>query len=91
MHDIVMDEFERHVSGSASRAFYDHLDQCVECRAEVSALDEVSLLIRELKPMAETVPEPRLGFYNRVAGTIVENQRKEAWGLFSPGAAFSAA
>jgi len=88
MHDIVVDEFERHLSGEASPAFYDHLRACEECFAAVAAMDEVSLVVREMRTVAETAPEPSLGFYNRVAGRIVEEQRREAWGLFSPGAAF---
>jgi len=105
MHDIVVDELERHLSGggeykNASRAFYAHLDVCAACRAEVAAMDDLSMLLRELRydpenaagdavgGMAETFPQPSLGFYNRVRYRIVEKQQKEAWGLFSPGAAF---
>jgi len=88
MHDIVVDEFERHLSGEASRAFYDHLDACPQCAKEVAEMDRVSLLMREFRTQPEAAPEPPLGFYNRVAGRIVDEQRTEAWGLFSPGAAF---
>jgi hypothetical protein len=55
-------------------------------------MESLSALFRELRSGIDTVagsaPEPRLGFYNRVAGEIIDHQRKEAWGLFSPGAAF---
>ncbi|MGD1070916.1 MAG: hypothetical protein ABSB15_12305 [Bryobacteraceae bacterium] len=90
MHDILVDELERHLSGGASQAFYDHLNGCAECRDRVAEMDGISRLVGELKSgdLQMAVPEPSLGFYNRVAGRIVENQRKEAWGLFSPGAAF---
>jgi len=97
MHDIVVDELERHLSGggvykNASRSFYAHLDVCADCRAEVAGMDDLSLLLRELRfnpeQAAETIPQPSLGFYNRVRYRIVERQQKEAWGLFSPGAAF---
>jgi hypothetical protein len=93
MHDIVVDELERHLSGSASRAFYDHLDVCESCRAEVSGMDELSALLRELRPAGpeggfESAPQPSPFFFSRVTWQIVEDQRKEAWGLFSPGAAF---
>ncbi len=106
MHDIVVDELERHLSGggeyrNASRAFYAHLDVCAGCRAEVAEMDALSRLLRELRWDAESaaesaaqneavqaVPQPSLGFYNRVRHRIVEKQRKEAWGLFSPEAAF---
>jgi hypothetical protein len=104
MHDIVADELEIHLAGSpcrnASRAFYAHLDVCADCRAEVAAMDHLSSLLRELRLYPENAPEnaeesiddmlpqPSLGFYNRVRYRIMEKQQKEAWGLFSPGAAF---
>jgi hypothetical protein len=87
MHDIVVDELERHLSGTASRAFYNHLDGCAGCRAEVAGMEDVSLLLRELRE-PNPAPEPSFFFYNRVAGRIVEHERKEAWGLFSPGVVF---
>lgn len=88
MHDILVDELERHLSGTASQAFYDHLDACADCSAAIAAMTDISVCLRDLKAAEDEVPEPSLGFYNRVAGRIVENQRKEAWGLFSPGATF---
>jgi anti-sigma factor RsiW len=88
LHDIVVDELERHLSGNASRAFHDHLDQCPGCRAEVAAMTEISELVQDLRVAPEAAAQPSLGFYNRVANRIVEDQRREAWGLFSPGAAF---
>jgi len=67
-------------------------------------MDDLSMLLRELRCDAEnalesaagdavggraaTFPQPSLGFYNRVRYRILEKQQKEAWGLFSPGAAF---
>jgi hypothetical protein len=84
----------------ASRAFYAHLDACADCRAEVAGMDELSSMLRELRwspewspenataPGMENAVEPPLGFYNRVRYRIVDKQRKEAWGLFSPGAVF---
>jgi hypothetical protein len=97
MHDIVIDELERHLSGggesrNASRAFYAHLDVCADCRAEVAGMEHLSMLMRELRfdheNAAEAIPQPSLGFYNRVRDRILEKPRKEAWGLFAPGTAF---
>lgn len=93
MHDIVVDELENHLSGKASRAFYQHLDVCRACRAEVSRMEEVSMLLREIRLATEdngfeSSPQPSAGFYNRLTWRIVEQQRGEAWGLFSPGAVF---
>ena len=88
MHDIVMNELEKHFTGDAPQAFYDHLENCVRCRDEVAEMDNISLVLHDLRSHTDTAPEPPLGFYNRVAGNIVDRQNKEAWGLFSPGAAF---
>lgn len=90
MHDIVVDELERHLSGNASRAFYDHLDLCEPCRTEIAGMDELSTLLRELRPAeaGPAAPQPSPYFYNRLTWNIVESQRREAWGLFSPGKAF---
>jgi hypothetical protein len=105
MHDIVVDELESHLAGgsgsrNASRAFYAHLDVCADCRAEVAAMDQLSMLLQELRLDPDTsaenanaevldyAPQPPLGFYSSVRYRILEKQQKEAWGLFSPGAAF---
>lgn len=91
-HDIILDELERHLSGNASRAFYDHLDACEACRNEVSQMEDLSLLMREMRSDAAEsefgAARPSAGFYNRVTWRIVNRQQKEAWGLFSPGAVF---
>jgi len=89
-HDIVAEELDRHLeTGAASRAFYQHLESCVPCREEVAQMEELSGLLRQFRLEPELTPaEPRLGFYSRVAGQIVETQRREAWGFFSPGVAF---
>jgi hypothetical protein len=102
IHDIVIDELEQHLSGggvskNASRSFYAHLDECSGCRAEVSQMEEMSVMLRDLRfdpeiadfeGNREAVAEPSLGFYSRVRYRIVDNKRQEAWGLFSPGAGF---
>jgi hypothetical protein len=91
MHEIVVDELERHLSGNASRAFYDHLDLCEPCRTEIARMDELSALLRDLRPMAtgdDSPPQPSPYFYNRVSWKIVEDQPRGAWALFSPGTAF---
>jgi len=89
MHDIVAEEFERHLEGTASHAFYRHLDVCAACREEVAQMDELSSMMRSFRMDAEASPaQPPLGFYHRVADRIVEKERREAWGLFSPGVLF---
>ena len=88
MHDIVMNDLEKHFTGDAPQTFYAHLEICAVCREEVAEMDRLCLVLQDLKPEDAGHPEPSLGFYNRVAGNIVDRQNKEAWGLFSPGAAF---
>ncbi len=91
MHDIVIDELERHLSGTASRAFYDHLDVCDACRNEVSQMEDLSLLLREMRVpdnAFERAAQPSPGFYNRLTWNIVDRQEKQSWGLFAPGAVF---
>ncbi len=92
MHRIVVDEFDRHLAGNASQAFYDHLVVCPNCRAQVAELGNLSPFFAELKPQepppAGLPAEPPPGFYNRVAFRIVEQQQSQAWGLFLAGPAF---
>lgn len=88
MHDTVMNDLEKHFSGDAPESFYRHLEACPECRGEVSAMDGVAALLKDMRGDPDLTPEPPLGFYNKVVGRIVDRQTNEAWGLFSPGAAF---
>jgi hypothetical protein len=90
MHDAAIDELERHLSGNASSAFYAHLAVCEECRVEVGEMENLSAMFREFRADMQntSAPEPRLGFYNRVAGEIIQHERTDFRGLFAPGAAF---
>jgi hypothetical protein len=88
MHDAALDELERHLSGNASSAFYAHLAVCEECRIEVGEMENLSAMFQELRTDLDNTPQPRLGFYNRVAVQIIEHERKDYRGLFAPGAAF---
>ena len=86
-HEILVDQFERYLAGEASLEFHDHLAVCSACRNEVAAMESMAGVLRaELATGAEI--QPSLGFYNRLAGHIVEEQRLEFWGLFSPGVGF---
>ncbi len=59
-------------------------------------MDSLSTLLRELRyepenaaeNVAGAVPQPLLGFYNRVRYRIVEKQRGEAWGPVLPRSRF---
>ncbi len=87
-HDIIAEEFERHLSGNASQAFYAHLAACPECRTEVAEMDELSAFVADLKGTEElAIPVPP-GFYNRVATGIRDQQGVGVWDLFSHSALF---
>ena len=87
-HDIIAEEFEKHLSGSACQAFYDHLTACSECRTEVTEMEQLTSFVAELKCMEESAPPVPLGFYNHVANGIREQQGVGMWDLFSLSALF---
>jgi anti-sigma factor RsiW len=93
-HDILVDQFEQYLAGHATQEFHDHLAICPDCRREVAAMETVVDLFHEnfraglQETSVETAIQPPPGFYNRLAGHIVERQRSEFWGLFSPGVIF---
>ena len=86
MHDLVVNELEEHLAGTASMEFHAHLAACPACRTEVESIAQVSQLLAELRSDTETAPSPY--FYTRVAASIVEHQNTDHWGLLAPGAAF---
>jgi hypothetical protein len=88
MHDIVAEQFEKHLNGEASQAFHDHIASCAACRAETAELSRLSALLRDFRPDGEREFQPPPGFYNRLAGRIIADQQREAWGFFSPGVVF---
>ena len=87
-HDIIAEEFEQHLSGNASKAFYAHLAACAECRSEVAEIDQLTAFVGELKGTEAAAPPVPLGFYSRVANGIREKQGVGAWDLFSHSALF---
>jgi len=86
MHDLVVNELEEHLAGTASMEFHAHLAACPACRTEVESIAQVSQLLAELRSDTEMAPSPY--FYTRVAASIVEHQNTDHWGLLAPGAAF---
>jgi hypothetical protein len=88
MHNIVIEEMERHLAGRASVAFYDHLAECEECRRETGIMKETSELLRAFRANPEEAPCPLPGFYARVTSGIVQQQRSSGWGVFAPNAVF---
>jgi anti-sigma factor RsiW len=88
MHDVVVNELEDHLAGTASPEFHAHLAACPACRTEVGSMTEISQLLAELKTDPEMAAAPSPYFYTRVAANIVEHQNTDHWGLLAPGAAF---
>jgi len=89
MHDIVRDELEDHLAGKASPGFYTHVNSCKTCRDEVTEMDELAIVLRDLTPALGEAPLPSPGFYARVASTINEQQPRSPLAmLFSPGYLF---
>jgi hypothetical protein len=88
MHNIVIEEMERHLAGRASVAFYDHLAECEECRRETGIMREASELLRTFRANPEEAPGAPPGFYGRVAAGIVRQQNSSGWGIFAPNAVF---
>jgi anti-sigma factor RsiW len=88
MHDVVVNELEEHLAGTASTEFHAHLAACPACRTEVESIAQVSQLLAELRSDTETSAAPSPYFYTRVAASIVEHQNTDHWGLLAPGAAF---
>ena len=88
MHDVAVNELEKHLAGNASPVFHAHLAACQECRAEVESIARVSGLLAELRPQPESAPEPSPFFYTRVASGIIGHRNDAGWSLLSPGAAF---
>jgi hypothetical protein len=95
-HKILVEQFENYLAGKASEEFLDHLAACRACRTEIGAMENIAEALRSAfdgtlrhpDPETDNALQPPLGFYNRVAGRIIREERSEAWGLFSPGVAF---
>ncbi len=88
MHDIVAEQFDDHRNGRASQALYEHLAVCPDCVAELAELEQVTNALHEFRPDTDSIPAPSLGFYNRVACRIREDEQSQSWSFFSPGIAF---
>jgi len=57
-----------------------HLDECADCRTEISALRAQQRLLRSLRLPEEA--EPRAGFYARVIERIESQGAASIWSLF---------
>lgn len=80
MHEVIQNELESYLSGTASGRFRAHLDECGECGREVRAMRECSGLFSAFR--SEDAPEPAPGFYVLVKNSL-EAARPSFWDIFS--------
>ena len=84
MHRLIEEHLEEALSGSGlpeNHAAGQHLKECTECRVEVNAMREHSLLLRDWAAPAEMDPHP--GFYARVMERIEAQRPVSIWSLFT--------
>ena len=81
MHNEIQNELEDYLSGSASRRFHAHLEQCQDCSREVREIQEVSGLFAVLQ--SPEAPEPAPGFYYRVSQRMANERQGSFWSVFS--------
>jgi anti-sigma factor RsiW len=91
MHPVIQESLEEYLAGALApaeqRQIDAHLATCGQCRLELSGMQEISVLVRSLKP-AEVVEAP-LGFAGRVAAQAAERQIPSFWSMLSLDLAFS--
>ena len=84
MHNLVIDNLEAYLTGTAAEvdvhAVEQHLADCAPCRQEVSVMRLQAELVRSLR--AESEREPRPGMYMRVMEQIEQQRRSSFWNLF---------
>jgi hypothetical protein len=86
MHREVRDHIEdvlAQAKGGQSADFArQHMNDCPECRDEVSAMADHAALLRELKAPETFEAEPRAGFYARVMERIEASAPVSIWNSF---------
>lgn len=88
MHREIRDHVEDVLAGSqagpgATHPGVKHMDECKECRAEISGMKEQASLLRDLRAPAGVEAEPRPGFYARVLERIEAEGPVSIWNLFT--------
>ena len=82
MHREIQNHIEDMLGGSDSAIGKQHLAECADCRAKVEVMQEHASLLRDLRPPAGAVLEPRAGFYARVMERIEAEGPISIWNLF---------
>ncbi len=84
MHDLIVDSLEAYLSGrlpsGKQEKFKAHLDECPDCRQQVSAFLEHSTMVRLLRAPEQAEPAP--GFYARVMERIEAQTAPSLWSVF---------
>jgi hypothetical protein len=80
MHRLIRDHLEEVLA--APKEFGSHLEECEECRDEISIMRAHATTLRELR----TDVEPRAGFYARVMERIEAQGPVSIWNAFSESA-----
>lgn len=90
MHDVIQNELEDYLGGSASRPFQAHLDKCRGCREELRAMQDVSGLFGALQnPPELDGPAPTPGFYYLISQRLETQRRQSLWSVFTFDPAFA--
>ncbi len=80
MHRVIQDHLEDVLAGSGGpQESIIHLQQCGECREEITAMRDHAAALRQIRAEAE----PRAGFYARVMERIEAQKPISMWSVFS--------
>jgi anti-sigma factor RsiW len=92
MHEVIQNGLEDYLGGTVRRDFQAHLDQCGECRVEVSefvAISSIFTVFKEDVPVAEEAAgQPAPGFYYRLSQNLEAQKSISPWSIFSIDAVF---
>lgn len=82
MHRVIRDHLEEVLAEAPGNGpAKQHLNDCEECREEVSRMRQQARLLRTLCPPSDV--EPRAGFYARVMERIETQGPGSIWSVFS--------
>jgi len=82
MHDLIRDNLEEYLRGSAKsvpQEFQAHLEACEDCARELRLHETQAEMLRTLRSTSEV--EPRAGFYARVMERIEAQDRSSIWSV----------
>ena len=80
MHREIFERLEDVLSGTPTDLAAKHLNDCGDCRDQISAMTAQAKLVQQLKPPSQVDPRP--GFYARVLERIEAEGPVSIWNLF---------